>query len=298
MNIVIIGQGAIGLLWYHHLAKISTNAVSLACSSRTKAIPSHYRFTDLDKQSALLPLTAANNTTFAEAELILVCVKSYQVSAAVQAFNNKITSEAVIVFCHNGMGAFDDISSLSQAACALLTTHGCKINRPFHAQHTGTGHNDLGLISGSVAASVRDNIAATLTQALPTLALTDNIKAKQWLKLAINCVINPLTAIDNIDNGQLLNDKYQQIVTALINEVIAVARLEGIKFEAKSLEAKVWQVATDTASNCSSMRSDILRQRKTEINYINGYLVNLAKKHGILVPENEKLLQQIKALEP
>jgi 2-dehydropantoate 2-reductase len=45
------------------------------------------------------------------------------------------------------------------------------------------------------------------------------------------------------------------------------------------------------------MRSDILQKRKTEIDYINGYIVNLARKAGLGVPQNEKIIQQVKALE-
>ncbi|MBA6389594.1 ketopantoate reductase family protein [Colwellia sp. BRX10-3] len=297
MNIVIVGQGAIGLLWYHHLAKSPTNLVSISCSSRTISIPNKYKFTDIKNQSDQFPITIANDATFAEAELILVCVKSYHVKAAINAIKNKISTQTIIIFCHNGMGAYHDLSTLSQACLALLTTHGCKINKPFHAQHTGLGHHDLGLINGDMSPLIRENITATLAQALPTLAFTNSIKEKQWLKLAINCVINPITAVENIDNGQLLDKRFIPVITELIREIIAVAAHENINFEFNELKETILQVAQSTAKNCSSMRSDILQQRKTEIKYINGYIVSLARKAGIDVTNNEKLIQQVKALD-
>ena len=133
--------------------------------------------------------------------------------------------------------------------------------------------------------------------ALPTLTYSDNIKEKQWLKLAINCVINPITALENIDNGQLLNDKFQAQITALILEIIAIAAFENIEFNFNELREKIMAVAQSTAQNCSSMRSDILNKRKTEIDYINGYIVKVANRMNFSVPENEKLLREIKALE-
>ena len=296
MNIVIIGQGAIGLLWYHHLAKSSKNAVSLFCSSRTTFIPSHYGFTDINLQSDELALTVADNAAFTDAELILICVKSYQVKAVIEALKSKISAHVIIVFCHNGMGACHNLADLQQSCLTLLTTHGCKINSPFHAQHTGLGHCDLGSIHGDISPLMRANITSTLEQALPTLTFTNDIKTKQWLKLAINCVINPLTAVENIDNGQLLDERFTPIITELISEIITVAAYENVKFNFDELQEKIMQVAKNTAKNCSSMRSDILQQRKTEIDYINGYIVSLAKKSGILVPKNEKLVQQVKAL--
>jgi 2-dehydropantoate 2-reductase len=297
MNIVVIGQGAIGLLWYHHLTKVQENSVSLSCSSSANSVPKHYHFTDINNHSEQVLLTLATNTTFANADLILLCVKSYQVKAALAALNNKISAQAIIVFCHNGMGAYQDLVKLQQPCLALLTTHGCKITRPFHAQHTGLGHHDLGLITGDIRPSIRDELIATLAQALPTLTFTEAIKDKQWLKLAINSVINPITAIENINNGQLLDDRFKSLISQLIGEIIAVAAYENINFDFNELQATILQVAKNTANNCSSMRSDILQKRKTEIDYINGYIVNLARKAGLGVPQNEKIIQQVKALE-
>jgi 2-dehydropantoate 2-reductase len=297
MNIVVIGQGAIGLLWYHHLTKVQENSVSLSCSSSANSVPKHYHFTDINNHSEQVLLTLATNTTFANADLILLCVKSYQVKAALAALNNKISAQAIIVFCHNGMGAYQDLVKLQQPCLALLTTHGCKVTRPFHAQHTGLGHHDLGLITGDIRPSIRDELIATLAQALPTLTFTEAIKDKQWLKLAINSVINPITAIENINNGQLLDDRFKSLISQLIGEIIAVAAYENINFDFNELQATILQVAKNTANNCSSMRSDILQKRKTEIDYINGYIVNLARKAGLGVPQNEKIIQQVKALE-
>jgi 2-dehydropantoate 2-reductase len=297
MNIVVIGQGAIGLLWYHHLAKAQKNSVSLLCSSNPNSVPKHYHFTDIKNHSEQGLLTLANNMTFANADLILLCVKSYQVKAAIAALTNKISTQAVIIFCHNGMGAYHDLAKLQQPCLALLTTHGCKITRPFHAQHTGLGHHDLGLLTGNIRSSIRDELTTILAQALPTVTFTEAIKDKQWLKLAINCIINPITAIENINNGQLLDDKFKSLITKLLHEIIAVAAYENINFDFNELQATILQVATNTAKNCSSMRSDILQQRKTEIDYINGYIVNVAKKAGLDVPQNEKIIQQVRALE-
>lgn len=297
MKIVIVGQGAIGLLWYHHLAKSPTNSISLSCSSRAKDIPRYYRFTDINNQSLQLPLAIADTNALAEAELILLCVKSYQVNAAIEAIKHQISSKTIIICCHNGMGAYRDYSLLNQPTLALLTTHGCKINHPFHAQHTGIGHSDIGLIHGDITPSILEHTLQILTKALPTLTFTNTIKEKQWLKLAINCVINPITAIENIDNGQLMDDKFMPKIAAIINEIITVAAYENVNFDFSSLQAEILQVIRNTAINCSSMRLDILQQRKTEIDYINGYIINLAKQSGLDVPTNEMLLQQVKALE-
>ena len=298
MNIVIVGQGAIGLLWYHQLSKNSNNRVSLLCSARITSLPPEILFTDLENRTTTTPLTLANDAALSTADVILFCVKSYQISAALASIINHANAKATLIFCHNGMGAVNHLATLSQPCYALLTTHGSKIITPFHAQHTGLGHNDLGLINSSLNTEVEleEQIVNTLAIALPSLTLSDNIKAKQWLKLAVNCVINPITAIDNVNNGQLLSDKYTTLIEQLLKEVIAVAACEDIRFDFNELKTKVLLVARKTAENCSSMRSDVLHQRPTEIDYINGYIIKLAESNKISVPKNEKMVQQVRKM--
>jgi 2-dehydropantoate 2-reductase len=298
VNIVVVGQGAIGLLWYHQLSKNSNNRVSLLCSTRITSLPPEILFTDIENRTTTIPLTLANDAALNTADVILFCVKSYQISAALASIINHANAKATLIFCHNGMGAVNHLATLSQPCYALLTTHGSKIITPFHAQHTGLGHNDLGLINSSLNTEVelKEQIVNTLAIALPSLTLSDNIKAKQWLKLAVNCVINPITAIDNVNNGQLLSEKYTTLIEQLLKEVIAVAACEDIRFDFNELKAKVLLVARKTAENCSSMRSDVLHQRPTEIDYINGYIVKLAKNNKISVPKNEKMVRQVRKM--
>jgi 2-dehydropantoate 2-reductase len=296
LNIVIVGQGAIGLLWYHQLTKESNNRVSLLCSARITSKPKTTRFTSIKNQTTSKPLILANNSALNTADIILLCLKSYHISSALEAILKQIRTEATIIFCHNGLGAIEGLTKLSQPCYALLTTHGSKVIGAFHAQHTGLGHNDLGLISAESPSVIQEQIVDVLSIALPSLTLSDNIKAKQWLKLAINCVINPITALDDVNNGQLLDDSYSSIIAQLLKEIIAVAAYEGIRFDFHELKAQVLTVARKTAENCSSMRSDILQQRPTEIDYINGYIVGLAKKNRVSVPENERLLKKVKSI--
>jgi len=296
MNITIIGQGAMGLLWYHQLAKDVNNDLSLVCSSRIKSSAITSTFTDINKQKSSRVLIKANSEKLQHAELILICVKSYHIESVLSSSAEKFNPTASVIFCHNGLVDYQQFKPLKQPCYALLTTHGSKIIKSFHVEHTGLGHNDLGLISGCTTPVRQDKVLSTLRKALPSLTLHVNIKEKQWLKLAINCIINPITAVDNIENGQLLNVNYNTAIDKLLTEIITVAGYEGIHFDFNELKAQVLSVATKTAKNFSSMRSDILNKRKTEIDYINGYLVDLANKIGLVVPENEKLVQQVKAL--
>lgn len=295
MNIVIVGQGAIGLLWYHQLSQQKQNNTSLLCSKRITKAPSHYRFTSIQQQTNDFPLQIANNEHLASADIILFCVKSYQLQSAI-AHISQIKNQALFIFSHNGMGAYPIDSINNQPCLALLTTHGCKKIAPFHIQHTGKGNSDIGLISGQYPTEKLTTITEVFALALPQVSYSLDIKEKQWLKLAINCVINPLTAINNIENGDVLKAEFQEQIKNVINELVEVAKHENVELCRDELIKTVTLVAQNTAKNSSSMRSDILNKQQTEIDYINGYVIKLAVTHGLSAPENTALVKQVKQL--
>ncbi|MBO9489248.1 2-dehydropantoate 2-reductase [Endozoicomonas sp. G2_1] len=327
MNIVIVGAGAIGLFCYQQIAKsmaikAKTKATAkdnvklslLTKSSLTdcnKGLPSHFEFTDLQGDTESIELSFADKTHLTNADILLICVKSYQVKTVTaeihQAISNhSINKQCALVLCHNGMGCLEDIEQfkLANPIYTLLTTHGSLKLSANHIKHTGKGQFDLGLVKP--ADDLSDNSAAiqacqSITQQLPDLLgnchWQANIVASQWRKLAINCVINPITAIDGVENGAIQQRQYRDKIKAIVVELVEVAHAQGQLFEPSALIETVNQVAIATAQNQSSMLCDVLAKRATEIDYINGYIARLGKQHQITTPVNDELCKQIKALE-
>ena len=90
MNIVIVGQGAIGLLWYHQLVENTKNNVTLLCSKRLKEPPAQTYFTNTENQTSETPLALVTDSDIHQAELILVCVKSYHLASALIPISEQI----------------------------------------------------------------------------------------------------------------------------------------------------------------------------------------------------------------
>ena len=230
-----------------------------------------------------------------------MCLKSFQISSALKDISNTLKNNASIVLAHNGMGTLTELPQSIKNRhniYALLTTHGCLRSSPLTITHTGIGSTDIGLLSGVTDLEEQQSLTQLLNTALPNVKFHKKIKHKQWVKLAINSVINPLTAVNNIDNGQINNAEYLQAITALLEEVIVVANSQGVKLDLAELKRTVEEVAQATATNSSSMRCDILAKRKSETDYINGYIHRLGVKHEIATPENTKMWQAVKSLEP
>lgn len=298
MNIVIIGQGAIGLLWYTHLQSLPKSLVNLSLLTSKQAIMpnNNFAYTHFLGLSELHTFQTASPQHIRQADVILLCVKAYQVKQVIADISPLISPHSTIILAHNGMGTLTEIQPFitpKQAVMALLTTHGCSRASSTHIIHTGLGETHLGLLQGLF--TQQKLLTSLLNQALPKVYWQENIIEKQWLKLAINCVINPITALENINNGELTNPCYQKQITALITEIATIAQAEQQTLLPSLLIEQVLQVAKATAKNCSSMRADILAKRPTEINYINGYVHYLGIKHQIKTPENSRLWQAINA---
>jgi len=323
MNIVIVGQGAMGLLWYHHLSQFNINQLrinqlgaehnlSLLASKQmqllnqaTKVAPtenhlqqSQYHFTDIDGVSSQELVTFTQINDIQSADVIILCLKSFQIGGSLSELSINLNPNASIILAHNGMGTLDEIPKKlieQHTIYTLLTTHGCLRTAPYKITHTGIGFSDFGLVSGKTNTAKQLAITNLLNNALPDVLFNENIIEKQWVKLAINCVINPLTALNDIENGNVNNDGFIEQIQNILTEIVQVAKAVGIELSLTELISKVQQVALATAKNSSSMRCDILANRRTEIDYINGYLHKLGLKYNIATPENTKIWQKVKA---
>lgn len=315
MNIIIVGQGSMGLLWYHHIQQLFENssdyhraqlhllASNRECSHREPSKTNHgdqYSFTDHNNVAHKGAVNYANIDHIKQADVIILCVKSFQILPALQEIENNVKNDSAIILAHNGMGTLNELSEKiknSHNIYALLTTHGCLRSSPLTITHTGIGSTDIGLLSGVTNIAQQHLLTDLLSSALPKVDYHNKIKYKQWLKLAINCIINPITAINNIKNGQVNDSAHLLTTKTLLEEVIIIAKTQGVILSLNQLTETVAQVAQATARNTSSMRCDILANRKSEIDYINGYIHRLGIQLDIATPENTKVWQTVKSLE-
>ena len=122
--------------------------------------------------------------------------------------------------------------------------------------------------------------------------------ARQWRKLAINCAVNGLTVIYQCRNGVLLEHGAARArMTLLCEEIKQLGTALGYGAWVADLRLHTESVLRATAANYNSMYQDIEHRRRTEIDYLNGYLLQQAQGLGIECPENEKLYEEVKRRE-
>lgn len=294
MKIGIVGLGAIGSLWAAKCHQIHHDVIGFTRSKTLAPL-----VIQLD-QFQPFTLTINDYQALQDCQLLLVTVKSTQVTEAIEPLHAFLNSSTPIVFLHNGMGAVDALDSKWHQYPLLLATTTQAAFKPTQGQvnHTGLGQTFIGpspLSSPFKKSDINDLIVA-LNAILPSVEWRNDIHTALWNKLAINSVINPLTAIHQCRNGKLANDQFKKQISILIKEISQVLNAENIAISHQSVVDNVYRVIESTAQNFSSMHQDIAHHRTTEIDFITGYLIRTAQKHGLNTPHHQALMEKIKAI--
>jgi len=232
-------------------------------------------------------------------DLVLVCCKANQVADAVTPLLGRFAHATWLLTC-NGLGVQQWLADqLPGQVFWGSTTEGARPLGEGRMQRSGIGQT---LIGPAATHPLTDNscgIAQTLiTPAGPMpVAWSDDLLAVLWMKLAINAVINPITAWHGLTNGELLAPQWQAEIEALCAEIAEVAATCQQRMPDNLVE-QVQAVARQTSANHSSMRVDVDAGRPTEIDFINGYLVRQGYEAGLKTPRLNDWYQRLLSLQP
>ena len=295
MNIIILGAGAIGSLYGAKLSKL--NDVILIGKKQ---------HTDKINKDGLIIKGIENEKYKLKAEteikkikqntLILLTTKVYDSENAIRKIEDMIKKDTVILCLQNGLYSEKIVKDIVKDKCTVLrgiTNFGAVFLEPGVVQYNSYGYT-------AIETNKKENkkgreIAENFKKCGLNGYVSDNIKYDVWKKLILNCVLNPLTAIMKVENKFISEENLNPIKEIIIQECLEAAKKDGVKFDIDFVKL-INDVFRDS-NNISSMRQDIIKGRKTEIDCLNGAVAELGKKHGIMCPFNEGLVMMIKCLE-
>ena len=289
MKITVLGCGALGQVW---LSALCCQGHDVQGWLRVPQPFCLVNVIDEDGTAHNHTLPANDPVHLAESELLLVTLKAWQVSGALIPLLPQLHPDCTLLLLHNGMGTQDELPANTLPILQGVTTHAARRDGNT-ILHVARGITHIG--PSSPRGRAMSHLAETLHHALPDVAWHDAIAAANWKKLVVNCVINPLTAIYGCPNGGLT--AYPEQIERLCREAAQVMVFEGFHTATDTLLAYVYDVIERTAANHSSMLQDVRAQRHTEIDYITGYLLRRARRHGLHLPENTRLFEHIKQKE-
>lgn len=290
----LLGCGALGGVFASLLTQSGQPTRVLLRDRHRSTLHPRIDFTSLEGHTQLIAIERGFISQPGQITRLLVVTKAGQVVSALTPLVGKLAAGVPIVLLHNGMGIAEQVAQLfpHNPVIAGVTSHGAMQGGHFVFRHTGKGETWLGPVNEAAKAyaALADDLGAALGQA----GWDEQILARQWQKLAINCAINPLTALYKLKNGELAGPRFADVLQQICVEVADVMQAEGQPTSSDELLRRAMTVVELTADNYSSMYQDMDQGRETEIEAITGFLLACAAKHGIAVPVNQGLYQAIK----
>lgn len=315
MKIAIFGAGSIGVYAGVSLLAAGADAVLIGRPRMHARIASQgVRLTDLRGNDLHVD---AGRISYSEdpealrdAGLILVSVKSADTAAAAAAICAHVRPDALVVSLQNGIGNADVLGAALPRHCVLAGMVPFNVvQMPGNRFHRGT--------EGELMVEASPKLAPWLElfrRAKLPLQERGDFTSVQWGKLLLN-LNNPVNALSGLPlKAELLQHDYRRCLALLIVEALAVLKAAGIR------PAKVARVAPGVLPVVlrlpdflfsrvagamldidpqarSSMWEDLQAGRRTEIDYLNGAIVQLAQAHGGTAPLNARISALIREAE-
>lgn len=243
-------------------------------------------------------------------DFIFLTTKAYDIETAIFQYKKIIDASKYLIILQNGIGNEEIASKFcpKNKIIRIVTTNGALLAEPGKVIHTGLGLTKIGfpfLIRLDLKPKDFEQHQSDINllknilnfAGLKTI-IVDDIISESWEKVFINVGINPIGALTQLRNGELLEIKgLKYYMGEAVKEAINVARMKKINLSEKDYVALTYEVAKKTSKNKNSMLQDILNGKTTEIDFLNGRIVKYANKLGIEVPINKVLTSLIKGLE-
>lgn len=300
MRIAVLGAGAMGSLYGGILSNANEVYLVDIWEEHVKEINEHGLIIEEEYGDEVYhPHAVTSISNLPPMELVIIFVKSINTLEVVNKYKNIFTKDTLVLSLQNGYGNLEDIKTVVKEENIIIgtTSHGATILKPGKIIHAGVGCTVLGTVKKEYKRNA-DKVKDIFLNSKVETQISDDILYLIWNKLIINIGINPLTAILNIKNGKLLDSDYTlYMMKKLVDEAIDVAKSININFDKEEMFEKVKLVAKNTSNNKSSMLQDISKNRKTEIDRINGAVVSLGVKMNIPTPYNEAVRYIIKSKE-
>ena len=281
-RVTLIGRPA-------HVQAISRNGLKLdlATSSTTEII-------QIEASTELSSLHTA--------DLVLFCVKSTDSASVALQIAPYLSPNALMMSLQNGVENSNLIAQqVANVVIPCVVYVATEIPAPGCVKHHGRGDLVIGTMQSSRLSDPQKTLQAIVelfASAQVSVQISTNVMAELWSKLMINCAFNAISGLAQIQYGKLAAlEPVRSTQTALVMEVIAVAKADGIHLsETLALQA-VEQISVTMGSQKSSTAQDMARSKPSEIDHLNGFIVRRGMALGVATPVNQALFALVKLVE-
>ncbi len=303
MRIAILGGGgAMGGLFGGYLARAG-NDVTLVDVSKEAVVAINtdgLSIEEKDGSKDVVKVAATDDpASVGTVDLIVNFVKCYHTEAAVRAAAPMIGGETAVLSLQNGWGNAPRIASIvgEDRVIVGLTYHGGMLLAPGKVKHPGTGMTFVGELSGGRSLRT-ERVAAAFGEAGIETTLSERIIDEVWKKLALNCCTLPTSAVMRFLAHELVaHDSAKSLMADILGEVVDVAKARGIGLDYHERWAAITGLLEKAIGGKASMLQDVEASRETEIEVINGAIVDAGRETGVATPVNQAMVRLVQSVQ-
>ena len=273
-NIVVLGAGAVGCYFGGMLARAGHRVTLVARAEHVAAITQHGLHMDCQSFQEYVSISASTDlAVVAQADLILLCVKSPDTAKTIEAIKPYLQKHTAILSLQNGVDNCERISAVvNNSVIAAVVYVATIMAGPGRLKHLGRGELAIGQADASQqsASTARQlaELAKLLTEGGVPCAVSADIRKDQWSKFLVNCSYNAISAIGQFTYGQMVQTESVRVL-----------------------------IPKTMPGQLSSTAQDLARKKPSEIEYLNGLIVRKGQEYGIATPANQSVYALVKMLE-
>ena len=296
-SVAIVGMGALGLLYGDHIQKAAgAGSVSFLLDRERWNRYQDATFS-VNGEKVSFPMVVAEEAE--PVDLLIVATKYNGLRSAMEVMEKAVGEHTVIISVLNGISSerilAEKYDSRNIIPCVAL---GMDAMRDGHALN----YCNKGSLRIGITREEQRPAFTALTEYFDQIGMPygeeKDIMHAMWGKFLLNVGINQTCMVYGTTYyGALHEPEAKRDLFGAMNEVVDIARAENINLTQEDVAYYTNILTTLKPDGYPSMRQDAIARRKSEVDMFAGTVMEIAAKHGILVPVNEKYYRIVQEME-
>ena len=293
----IIGMGALGLLYGNQIVSRLGSSGLRFIADRKRIQKYHSMEFTVNGEHRTFPMEDCE--TAAPADFVIVAVKYNALPEALNTLKNCVGPDTTIISVMNGISSEQMIGERYGREKVLYSIAQGMDAMKFGSSLTYTQAGELRVGALSPEQNNRlEAMTAFFDRAGIAYTVEDDILHRLWGKFMLNVGVNQTCmAYETTYSGTLVPGEAHDTMIGAMREVIRLARAEHVNLTEQDLDSYIDLLKTLSPDGMPSMRQDSLSHRPSEVEMFSGTVREMAKKHGLATPVNDRLYKRIREME-
>ncbi len=297
MKILVFGSGGVGGYFGGRLAAAGCSVGFVARGAHLAALSDHgLRIESVEGDVHLAKIAAdADPAAFGRPDLVLFCVKLYDVEAAGRALAPVLGPHSLVISLQNGVDACARLAAIVGTAAVAGVAHiSARIAQPGVIAHNGRLARFFFGSNLPEQDTRLKTFAALCDEVNVAGRMIDDIETKLWEKFVFLAAFSGLTALTRLPMGPIRDDPASwALFVGAMREVADVAAAQGIMFAQDPVETWLTRIPNLPTSYRASMAEDLAQGKRLELSHLSGAVVRLGQDLGVPTPIHDVIMRAL-----